>query len=72
MTLFFTNHDVASYEDAARSDTRRFAAFHKALLKQGVYFPPSQFEAWFVSAAHADRVVDETLKRVSRAIQPIF
>lgn len=71
MTLFFTDRDVASFEDAKHSDTKRFAAFHRAMLKQGVYVPPSQFEAWFVSAAHTDGLIDETLKRFLKAIKTI-
>lgn len=70
MTLFFTSHEVASFEDAMRSDTHRFASFHRSMLKAGVYLPPAQYEAWFVSAAHTNRTIEETLKRVSQVIKP--
>jgi glutamate-1-semialdehyde 2,1-aminomutase len=53
MTLFFTPHRVANYDDALRSDTVRFARFHAGMLARGVYLAPSQFEAAFVSTAHA-------------------
>lgn len=51
-TIFFQPGPVRNYEDAKRSDTARFAKFFHHLLENGVYFPPSQFEAAFVSAAH--------------------
>ncbi len=60
-TLFFTDQPVFDYSDAKRSDTARFARFFHALLDHGVYLPPSQFEAAFVSAAHTDSLIDQTL-----------
>jgi glutamate-1-semialdehyde 2,1-aminomutase len=54
MTLFFTATPVTDYATAATSDTGRYATFFRELLARGVYFPPSQFEAVFVSAAHSD------------------
>lgn len=71
MTVFFTDRDVASFEDAARSDTRRFAAFHRAMIREGVYLPPAQYEAMFVSTAHTRGTVDETLERAARAVRKI-
>jgi glutamate-1-semialdehyde 2,1-aminomutase len=44
-----------------RADTERFAAFHRAMLDRGVYLAPSQFEAGFVSTAHADADIDRTI-----------
>jgi glutamate-1-semialdehyde 2,1-aminomutase len=66
-TLFFTEQPVFDYADAKRSDTVRFGRFFHALLDHGVYLPPSQFEAAFVSAAHTDSVIDQTLS-AARAI----
>jgi len=54
MTLFFTATPVTDYATAATSDTGHYATFFRELLARGVYFPPSQFEAVFVSAAHSD------------------
>ncbi|HEV8551515.1 MAG TPA: glutamate-1-semialdehyde 2,1-aminomutase, partial [Polyangiaceae bacterium] len=54
LTLFFHDGPVRDFESALRSDTARFARFHAALLAGGVYFPPSQFEAAFLSVAHTD------------------
>ncbi|MBV9085710.1 MAG: glutamate-1-semialdehyde 2,1-aminomutase [Acidobacteriaceae bacterium] len=51
-TLFFQSDPVRNYQDAKRSDTGKFAGFFHYLLDRGVYFPPSQFEAAFMSAAH--------------------
>ena len=53
MTLFFTDAKVIDFASAKTSDTARYGAFFRALLERGVYFAPSQFEAAFVSAAHA-------------------
>ncbi len=60
-TWFFTAGPVTNYADAARSDTAAFGRFHCAMLEQGVWLPPSQFEAAFLSAAHGDAEVQATL-----------
>jgi len=54
LTLFFTVGPVAGLAQAKQSELRTFARFFQGMLQQGVYLPPSQFEAWFVSAAHTD------------------
>src|SRR6185436_18187193 len=54
LTLFFHRGPVRSWTDAAESDRERFGRFHRGLAERGVYFPPSQFEAAFVSAAHTE------------------
>ena len=51
-TWFFTPGPVTNYTQAAFSDTAIFGNFHQAMLNEGVWLPPSQFEAAFVSAAH--------------------
>jgi glutamate-1-semialdehyde 2,1-aminomutase len=71
LTLFFASVPVRNYADAKRSDTGRFAAFHRAMLGQGILLPPSQFEAWFVSAAHSDQDIDRTLKAVGASLKQI-
>lgn len=68
LTLFFHDGPVRSWSDASRSDTRRFGAFHGRLLKGGVYFPPSQFEAAFISTAHTDDDIDRTVDVARRAL----
>ncbi|GAB6065588.1 glutamate-1-semialdehyde 2,1-aminomutase [Aquifex pyrophilus] len=69
MTVFFTDQDVYDFETAKRSDTEMFAKFFKALLKNGVLIPPSQFEAWFLTTAHEDDVIDEALERIDKAVK---
>jgi glutamate-1-semialdehyde 2,1-aminomutase len=59
--IFFNDRPVTNYEEAATSDTNRFAAYFQALLQRGIYVAPSQFEAIFVSAAHTDTDIDATI-----------
>ncbi len=59
--LFFTEGPVRNYVDAKRSDLDRFAAYYQGMLRRGIYLAPSQFEASFVSAAHDQAAVDETI-----------
>jgi glutamate-1-semialdehyde 2,1-aminomutase len=67
-TIFFRPGPVRNYEDAKRSDTARFGRFFHELLQRGVYFPPSQFEAAFVSAAHTPEDVAFTHNAISEAL----
>ena len=59
-TIFFTDQPVTDWESAKKSDTARFADFHRSMLECGIYLPPSQFEAAFVSAAHSEQDVRTT------------
>jgi glutamate-1-semialdehyde 2,1-aminomutase len=68
LTLFFHRGPVRSWQDAAGSDTKRFASFHRGLLTRGVYWPPSQFEAAFVSVAHSDEDVEQTIEAARAAL----
>jgi len=52
-SYFFTDSPVANYDDAKQQDTKAFATFFHSMLEQGVWLPPSAFEAWFVSTAHS-------------------
>jgi len=70
-TLFFTADPVASYGDAKKSDTKRFAAFHQKMLGQGILLPPSQFEAWFVSAALTDADIAKTIHAARESLKAI-
>jgi glutamate-1-semialdehyde 2,1-aminomutase len=69
ITLFFHPGPVRSYADAAASDRDRFAAWHRGLLCRGVYWPASQFEAAFISAAHTEDEVDRTVEVAREALQ---
>lgn len=60
LTLFFRAAPPRNYAEARESDTAKFAAFHAAMIARGVMLPPSQFETWFVSAAHTEDDIDAT------------
>ena len=59
--MFFTGQEVHNYDDAATSDMKKFARFHRGMLERGIYLAPSQFEAGFTSLAHTDEDVEQTL-----------
>jgi len=67
MTVFFTDTPVVDYATAKTSDTARFGLFFRELLERGVYIAPSQFEAAFVSTAHAEADLDATVAAVDQA-----
>jgi glutamate-1-semialdehyde 2,1-aminomutase len=60
LTLFMTDAPVRNFEDAQGCDTERYGALFRHLLEQGVYFPPSQFEALFPSTAHGEEEIERT------------
>jgi glutamate-1-semialdehyde 2,1-aminomutase len=64
-TLFLATHPVRSFGDAARANTERYGALFRHLLERGIYFPPSQFEALFVSLAHGDEQIERTVQAVA-------
>ncbi|MEO7021417.1 MAG: glutamate-1-semialdehyde 2,1-aminomutase [Ktedonobacteraceae bacterium] len=68
-TIFFATQPVYNYADAKTSDTQRFAHFFWSMLRQGIYLPPSQFEACFVSLAFDDTMVEETVKCARIALE---
>ena len=70
-TLFFTDRPVTSYRGAESADRDRFAAYFRAMLGQGVYLPPSQFEAFFISAAHTEEDIDRTIAANFRALESV-
>lgn len=70
-TVFFTATPVSDWDSAARADTRAFARWHAAMLRRGVYLPPSQFEAAFHSTAHDAAVIDQTLRAAYEAFREI-
>jgi glutamate-1-semialdehyde 2,1-aminomutase len=66
-TTFFTSQPVRDWPSAKTSDTLRFAKFFRAMLDNGVYLAPSQFEAGFVSTAHTAEIIDRTIEAARRA-----
>jgi glutamate-1-semialdehyde 2,1-aminomutase len=67
LTAFFTSEPVTDYASAKKADTAAFGRFFHSLLNQGVYFPPSQFEAAFLSTAHSETDIAETIQAAARA-----
>jgi glutamate-1-semialdehyde 2,1-aminomutase len=68
-TLFFTDLEVFDFTSAKTCDTSRFTRFFQAMLEQGIYLPPSQFEAAFLSAAHTEHDIDKTIEAAARALR---
>jgi glutamate-1-semialdehyde 2,1-aminomutase len=71
LTPFFTAHAVRDYASATTADTSRYARFFRAMIVRGIYPPPSQFEAWFLSAAHTKADVDRTVRAARAALSEL-
>ena len=69
MTWFFTDADVTDYDTAKLSDTIRFGKFFHAMLERGIYLPPSQFEALFVSTAHTAADLERTVEAARQSFE---
>jgi glutamate-1-semialdehyde 2,1-aminomutase len=68
-TWFFTPDPVTNYDEAAKSDTAAFGRFHRAMLEQGIWLPPSQYEAAFLGAAHGQEDVGATIEAAKEAFR---
>lgn len=68
LTAFFTAGPVADYESASSTDMQRFGGFFRGLLERGVYWPPSQFEAAFVSLSHSGDDIETTIEAIGQAL----
>ena len=68
-TIFFTDAEVVDFDSAKTSDTEKFAKYFNAMLERGIYLPPSQFEACFISAAHNKQDFDRTITANREALQ---
>ena len=66
-SIFFTDTAVTDYDGATKQDVSAYQAFFHAMLAQGVYLPPSAYEAWFVSAAHDDGALDRVMAALPKA-----
>lgn len=71
LTVFFTGKPVVDYESAAQANTTLFGRFFHQLLSGGIYWPPSQFEAIFVSLAHSDEDIKLTSKAIGKALSKV-
>ncbi len=68
LTLFFTGQQVSNYDSAKTADTALYGRYFRAILERGVYFAPSQFEAGFVSTAHTDADIEQTISAAREAM----
>jgi glutamate-1-semialdehyde 2,1-aminomutase len=71
LTPFFTSTPVRDYQSALAANTAAYAAFFRGMLKRGVYPPPSQFEAWFLSTAHTDAHIRKTIAAARGALRDV-
>jgi glutamate-1-semialdehyde 2,1-aminomutase len=70
-TSFFTSEPVVDWDSANKCDRQLYGKFFHAMLDEGVYLAPSQFEAAFVSLAHTDEIIEETIKAARKAVTRI-
>ncbi len=68
-TLFFTDEEVLDFDSAKRTNTSQFAKFFRTMLDEGIYIPPSNFEAWFVSKAHKKDDIKKTIDSSGKAFR---
>ncbi|WP_148870955.1 glutamate-1-semialdehyde 2,1-aminomutase [Tenacibaculum adriaticum] len=68
---FFTKEAVNNFADAQKSDTEKFAVFFWEMIKNGVFLPPSQFEAWFLSSALTEKDIEKTSKAIGKAMEAV-
>ena len=66
-TWFFTSEPVTDWDSASKSDTKAFGKFFRAMLDAGIYLPPSQFEAAFLSVAHSEDDIQKTIAAAKKA-----
>lgn len=71
LTLFFTDHEVTDFDGAKTSNPQTFASYFREMLDAGIYLPPSQFEAWFISVAHTKADLDRTIEASASAFETL-
>jgi glutamate-1-semialdehyde 2,1-aminomutase len=71
-TVFFTEKKVIDFASASSSDTKKFASYFGSMLGQGIYLPPSQFEAAFISFAHTRNDIEKTVSAMEVALRAVF
>ncbi|MGM8216289.1 glutamate-1-semialdehyde 2,1-aminomutase [Bacillaceae bacterium W0354] len=69
LTVFFTDEEVTNYEQAENTDGELFARFFKLMLDRGIHLAPSKYEAWFLTIAHTEEDIDETLAAVEETFK---
>lgn len=70
-SLFFSDTDVLNFNDANGADQEAFTIYFKAMLEQGIYLPPSQFETCFVSGVHTKEIIEQTIEAAKKAFQKV-
>jgi glutamate-1-semialdehyde 2,1-aminomutase len=71
-TLFFAPGPMKDFASVKRSDTKIYARFFHAMLERGVFLPPAQFEAWFLSTAHGEKEIRKTARAVEESLRLVF
>jgi len=71
LTPFFTDRPVRNYASATSADTERYGRFFRGMLARGIYPPPSQFEAWFLSSAHRPADIERTIKAARQVMKAL-
>jgi glutamate-1-semialdehyde 2,1-aminomutase len=71
LTVFFQKGPVTNYVESSRSDKQRFASWHASLLKSGIYWPPSGYEAAFISASHTPADIERTVSAAAEAFKAL-
>jgi glutamate-1-semialdehyde 2,1-aminomutase len=69
LTIFFNENPIYNYDDAKKSDTKKFAKFFNEMLDRGIFLPPSQYEALFVSAAHTESDIEKTIQAARESLK---
>ena len=69
--FFFSHREVTDYETSAAADQEAFKVWFKAMLEQGIYLAPSQFETWFMSGAHTDEEIDRTIEAAGVSLKKV-
>ncbi|MDK2821241.1 MAG: glutamate-semialdehyde -aminomutase [Clostridia bacterium] len=70
-TIFFNTEPIADYVTATKSDTEKYAAYFRSMLRQGIYLAPSQFEAGFMSLVHSEEDIDKTIEASKKAFEEL-
>jgi glutamate-1-semialdehyde 2,1-aminomutase len=71
MTAFFVEGEVTDWSTASRADTLRYASYFRAMLEEGIYLAPSQFECAFVSLSHTSEVIEQTVEAAFKAMKTL-
>jgi glutamate-1-semialdehyde 2,1-aminomutase len=71
MGMFFTDRNVANFDDAKNCDLELFAKFYQGMRQHGIYIAPSQFEVLFLSTAHSDEHIDATIDAAQQVLEKL-